>query len=112
MELRFEPQAKPTGVVVVQGRLDLLAAAALKTELQRLVSDGWCRLVVDLEGVPFIDSSGLGGLIGGLKSARVAGGDFRIAMATEQVRYILKVSTLDQVLTPYSTVNEALEGYQ
>lgn len=113
MEYRFDPVGgKPMGVVVLSGRLDLLAAADLKSRIQRLVADGWNQLVVDLGGVGFIDSSGLGALIGGLKAARVAGGDFRIARPAEQIRYILQVSTLDRVLTPYPTVEEALAGYQ
>lgn len=113
MEYRFDARGgKSTGVVVLSGRLDLLAAADLKSRIQRLVADGWSQLVVDLGGVAFIDSSGLGALIGGLKAARVAGGDFRIARPAEQIRYILQVSTLDRVLTPYPTVEEALAGYQ
>jgi anti-anti-sigma factor len=112
LELRFEAHGKAIGVVTLVGRLDLLAAADLKVNLQRLVSEGWNQLVVDLHAVPFIDSSGLGGLIGGLKAARVAGGDFRIARPSEQVRYILQVSTLDRVLTPYATVDDALAGYK
>ena len=59
----------------------------------------------------FIKNAPLGALIGGLKIARVAGGDFRIARPAEQVRYILQVSTLDRVLTPYPTVEDALLGY-
>ena len=112
MEFGFDAHGNSVGVVVLSGRLDLLAAAELKARLQRLVTDGWNRLVVDLHAVPFIDSSGLGALIGGLKAARVAGGDFRIARPGEQVRYILQVSTLDRVLTPFATVEEALAGYK
>lgn len=112
MEYKFESRGpSTTGVIVLSGRLDLLAADELKSRIQHLVADGWCQLVVDLDAVRFIDSSGLGALIGGLKIARVAGGDFRIARPAEQVRYILQVSTLDRVLTPYPTVEEALRGY-
>jgi anti-sigma B factor antagonist len=113
VQFKFDPRGeKSTGVVVLEGRLDLLAAPQLKNQIQRLVSEGWNKLVVDLGSVPFIDSSGLGALIGGLKAARVAGGDFRIARPAEQIRYILQVSSLDRVLTPYSTVEDALAGYQ
>jgi anti-anti-sigma factor len=112
MEFGFDAHGNSTGVVVLSGRLDLLAAAELKARLQRLVADGWSKLVIDLHAVPFIDSSGLGALIGGLKAARVAGGDFRIARPGEQVRYILQVSTLDRVLIPYANVEEALAGYR
>jgi anti-sigma B factor antagonist len=112
MEFVFEAHGDTTGVVVLSGRLDLLVAADMKARLQKLVADGWNRLVVDLHDVPFIDSSGLGAVIAGLKAARVAGGDFRIARPGEQIRHILQVSTLDRVLTPYNTVEEALAGYR
>jgi anti-sigma B factor antagonist len=112
MEFRFDAHGNSIGVITLGGRLDLLAATELKTRLHKIIGDGWTRLVVDLDACPFIDSSGLGALIGGLKAARVAGGDFRIARPADQVRYILQVSTLDRVLTPYSTVDEALAGYR
>lgn len=112
MEYRFEPRAKPVGVFVLNGRLDLLSAAYLKESLQKVVADGWTRLVIDLDGVPFVDSSGLGALIGGLKAARIAGGDLRIARPSEQPKYILQISTLDRVLVAHATLDDALAGYQ
>ncbi len=112
MEYRFESQGKSVGVVVLNGRLDLLSAASFKESIQRAVADGWTRLVIDLEGVVFVDSSGLGALIGGLKAARVAGGDLRIARPADQPKYILQVSTLDRVLVAYPTIDDALAGYQ
>jgi anti-sigma B factor antagonist len=112
VEYRFDPRGgTSTGVVVLSGRLDLLTASDVKNHIQRLVADGWSQLVVDLGGVPYIDSSGLGALIGGLKAARHAGGDFRIARPPEQVRFVLQASTLDRVLVPYPTVEEALAEY-
>lgn len=112
MELAFEAHGNSTGVVVIHGRLDLMTAVELKTRLEGLVDEGWSRLVLDLDGVQFIDSSGLGAMIAGLRAARVAGGDCRIARAGEQIQHILHVSTLDRVLTPYGTVEEALVGYE
>nr|MBA2320824.1 anti-anti-sigma factor [Deltaproteobacteria bacterium] len=44
----------------------------------------------------------------GLKAARLAGGWLRVAQPGEQVRYILHVSTLDRVLVPYPSVDEAI----
>lgn len=112
MEFGFEALSKTTGVVIINGRLDLLSASELKNRLQELVAGGWSRLVLDIDAVPFIDSSGLGAIIAGLKAARVAGGDCRIARPGEQIQHILQVSTLDRVLTPYNTVEEALAGYK
>ena len=106
-------EAQPTGVAVarLRGRLDLLSAAEVKQQLTAAVADGHARLVVDIEGVSFIDSSGLGALIGGLKAARLAGGDLRLARPGEQARVILALTTLDKVLRMYGTVEEALAGY-
>lgn len=111
MEYRFEPRGNAVGVVVLNGRLDLLSATLLKENIRKAVADGWTRLVIDLDGVPFVDSSGLGALISGLKAARVAGGDLRVSRPTEQPKYILHVSTLDRVLVAYATIDEAVAGY-
>ena len=70
-----------SGVVVVRptGRLNMTAARMLREELHAIVESGGTRVVVDLSGIEFIDSSGLGALLSGLKAARQAGGDLRIA---------------------------------
>lgn len=113
MEYRFDARAGgSTGVVELHGRLDLVSAPEVKTRIQDLVADGWHKLVVDLCGVAFIDSSGLGALIGGLRAARIAGGDCRIARAPEHVRHVLEVSKLDRVLVPYASVEAALAEYR
>ena len=111
MEFDVEKRANHVAVVGLGGRLDMLAAVDVKQKLAAVVADGSHRLVIDLEKVSFVDSSGLGALISGLKAARVAGGDLRLARPDKQVRYILEVSTLDRVLRPYATVEEALSGY-
>lgn len=101
-----------TAVAVLGGRLDLLSASDVKRQLQDAVGQGLHRLVVDLHGVPFIDSSGLGALIAVLKATRVAGGDLRIARPGEQVRYVLEISMLDRVLVCHPTVEDALARYE
>ena len=94
-----------------QGRLDLLAAAAVKAAITATVAGGHCRLIVDLAAVTFMDSSGLGALIGGLRAARLAGGDLRLARPTEQIVLLLELTTLDRVLRPYATLAAALASY-
>lgn len=107
MEITSETRGGEIRVVQPSGRLDLLTAAQLKLRLTEEIAAGGRRLVVDLSGVSFIDSSGLGAIIGGLKAARLAGGDLRIAGANKQARVILELTTLDRVLRPYDTVDEA-----
>lgn len=98
-------------VLHATGRLNLTNATDLKAVLASEVADGRSRLVLDLGGVDFIDSSGLGAVISGLKVARQAGGDLKIAAAGEQVRTVLKLTNLDRVLRPHASVEDALSGW-
>jgi len=93
------------------GKFNLVSAPPVKARIDALVAGGKVKIVVDLGGVDFIDSSGLGALIGGLKAARQHGGDVRIACAGEQVRAVLKLTNLDRILSPYPTVEEALHDW-
>jgi anti-sigma B factor antagonist len=110
--MSFEEVDQGTHVVLApQGKFNLVAAPPFKARIDDLVAAGNARLVVDLHAVDFIDSSGLGALIGGLKSARQQGGDLRIAAAGAQVRAVLKLTNLDRILAPYATVEEALHDW-
>lgn len=100
-----------SGVVVIrpEGRLNMMASPALREQLHALIRDGSTRLVVDLSAVEFIDSSGLGALISGLKVARQAGGDLRIAAPCEQVTAVLELTNLNRVLKPFAAVDDAFD---
>lgn len=106
-------ERKAEGLVVLapQGRFDMVSAPAVKARIDELAVGGDVRIVIDLQGVGFMDSSGLGALIGGLKTARQAGGDVRIAHPGEQVRAVLRLTNLDRILAPYDTVDEASRGW-
>jgi anti-anti-sigma factor len=112
MQFMWNPHAAGIALVHLSERLDLLSAAEVKQRLTDLIAQGYTRLVVNLAQVSFIDSSGLGALISGLKAARVAGGDIRIAHPTEQVQSLLQLTALHKVLRPYETVDDALAAYQ
>ena len=107
MNITTTELADGVAVVAVDGRLNVVTAPAMKREVQRLVQQGDVKLAVDLSAVEFIDSSGLGALMGGLKAARTAGGDLRIAGATEQVVSVLRLTNLDKVLRVYDDPQSA-----
>ena len=110
--MSFEEVDSDTHVLLTpEGKFNLVAAPPLKARIDDLVDAGKTRLVIDLGAVDFIDSSGLGVLIGGLKVARQHGGDLRIATAGIQVLAVLKLTNLDRILTPYPTVEEALRDW-
>lgn len=97
------------GVVTPHGRLNMVSARRLKEILTDLVARGTHRIVVDLGETSFVDSSGLGALIGGLKSARQAGGDLRIARVAPAVFAVFELTNLDRVLRPRETVEDAFD---
>ena len=97
------------GVVRPEGRLNMVAARQLKASLTDLVQAGTYRIVVDLEATTFIDSSGLGALIGGVKSTRQMGGDLRIARPTESVTAVLDLTNLSRILRPREDVAGAFD---
>ncbi len=97
-------------VIRPEGRLTATTVPQLRKAVDELVAGGSPRIVVDLGATEFVDSSGLGALIGGLKAARLAGGDLRIAAMTEPVRKVLKLTNLDRVLRDHPTVEAAFDG--
>ncbi|MFC8042899.1 STAS domain-containing protein [Nocardia sp. NPDC057353] len=108
---RFPTRTADSGAVVVrpEGRLDMVAAPDLRKTLHALADGSAPRVVVDLGGTEFIDSSGLGALISGLKAARQAGGDLRIAAPSTQVRTVLALTKLDRVLRSYPSADTAFD---
>lgn len=103
-------KADSYAVVKPEGRLTAPSVPQLRTAVDDLVGAGSARIVVDLSATEFIDSSGLGALIGGLKAARIAGGDLRIAGVTEPVRRVLKLTNLDRVLAEHPTAESAFDA--
>ena len=108
MEMSVEHLAGGVAVVRPSGRMDLLSSALVKQTFATEIAGGHGKLIVDLSAVTFVDSSGLGALVGGLKTARAGGGDLRIACVPELTRVVLELTTLDRVLKPFPTVEEAL----
>ncbi len=102
-----------TGITVVapSGRLDVAGAPALKAAIGDAVKSGPSRLVIDMEGVSFVDSTGLGSVIAALKMVRGSKGDLRLAAPNQQVRVVLELTTLDRVFAYYPTVEDALTDF-
>lgn len=97
-------------VVRLEGRLTSPFVAQFRNAVDALVEAGDVRVAVDLSATEFIDSSGLGALVGGLKSTRLAGGDLRISGATEPVRRVFKLTNLDRVLRDYPSPETAFDA--
>lgn len=91
------------------GKLNMVNAGALREEIAVQIAAGHNKIAVDMSGINFMDSSGLGALINGLKSTRQVGGDLRIAAPVEQVQQVLKLTNLDRVIQTYPNVEKAFD---
>ncbi len=100
-------QAGKHAVAEVTGELDVYTAPALEELLGDLVDAGKVDIVVDLTGVTFMDSTGLGLLIKVLKWTREHDGSLRIVANTEKVLKVFRVTGLESVLSIFPTRDEA-----
>jgi anti-sigma B factor antagonist len=113
LSLEVQSRQADNGVTVVAptGRLDVAGAPTLKDAISEALKNGQPRVVIDMEGISFVDSTGLGSVIAALKQIRSSQGDLRLAAPNQQVRVVLELTTLDRVFPYYSTVEEALTGF-
>jgi anti-sigma B factor antagonist len=97
-------------VVSVFGEVDVATAPELKERLTGLVNDGRVKLVLDLSGVDFLDSTGLGMIVSALKRARTHDGDLRIVCTESRITRLFEITGLDKALTVWPTVDAAVAG--
>jgi anti-sigma B factor antagonist len=95
-------------VVDVTGEIDVYTAPTLRERLTALVDAGHTDLVVNLTDVRFMDSTGLGLLVGVLKRVRGVDGRLQLVIDSERLLKVFRVTALTQVFTIRETVDEAL----
>lgn len=98
-------------VVEVSGDLDVYSAPRLHVVLTDQYRTGQRLVIVDMSGLDFMDSSGLGVLIGGMKRARAAGGALVLAAAPEKVLRVLRITGVARVLPVFETLPEAFAHF-
>lgn len=95
-------------VVRVSGEVDMTTAPRLREVVIGVVTGGQPQVIVDLEAVDFLDSTGLGVLVGLLKRTRSQGGDLRLVSTRSALRKVLELTGLEQALPLAATVDAAL----
>lgn len=86
-------------VLRVEGEVDVYTAPALRDELYRVIDEGAARVTVDLAGMEFIDSSGLGVFVGALKRVRERSSELELRGVQPSTRKVLEITGLIQVFT-------------
>ena len=109
MELKLGHSRKDgIEIVTVEGEIDIYTAPRLRELLTGLVSRGSYQLVVNLDKVGFLDSTGLGVLVGGLKRARAHDGSLDLVCTQQRILKLLKITGLTEVFGIYQTVDQAI----
>ncbi|MCO5310553.1 MAG: STAS domain-containing protein [Austwickia sp.] len=101
-------QERGIWVVTAVGDVDVSNAAKLRDALDRVLADGESRLVVDLRGVSFMDSTGLGILVGRLKVVRARRGSMRLVCVAPRMLRVLDITGLDTVFPLHESLADAV----
>jgi anti-sigma B factor antagonist len=94
------------------GDLDVYTVGSLRDAIGKMIEEETPRVVVNLDGVPFMDSSGLGALMGGVRRLREAGGDLAIACTREQHLKLFDITGFGEGVSIAPTVEEAAKGFR
>ena len=95
-------------IIEVGGEIDVYTAPKLRDRISELVADGNYHLIVDLEKVDFLDSTGLGVLVGGLKKLRTFDGSMQLICTQDRLLKIFRITQLAKVFAIYDSQAAAL----
>ena len=96
-------------ILAVAGEVDIHTTPQLRAKLMELVhEEEVLNIIVDLRAVSFIDSTGLGALIGGLKRTRLRGGYLELIVTRSSTLKIFEITGLADVFVIYSSTSDAL----
>ena len=106
--LTIHQDQTPEGYTVCRpvGELDAFTVSQFRQALAEMASSK--RLLIDMSGVPFVDSAGLGALIGGIRRARELGGDVAVACNRPTLVRLLRTTGFDRIVTVTETIEEAI----
>ncbi|TCI96871.1 MULTISPECIES: STAS domain-containing protein [Aeromicrobium] len=112
MELSLTSRAEgPFEVLAVGGEIDVYTAPKLREAIVAAVDAGRTRLIIDVEQVDFLDSTGLGVLVGALKRVRGEGGSLDIVCTHERILKIFSITGLDKVFGLHDSVPAAVSSH-
>lgn len=98
-------------MVEVSGEVDVYTAPRLREAVVSAIDGGSLRLVVDVDKVEFLDSTGVGVLVGALKKVRSGGGTLDIVCTQPRLLKIFEITGLDKVFGLHATVDDAVRSH-
>lgn len=98
---------EPFEIIEVGGEIDVMTAPRLREAVIDAVNRGRMRLIIDVERVDFLDSTGLGVLVGALKRVRADGGSLDIVCTHERILKIFEITGLDKVFGLHENIAQA-----
>jgi len=110
MEIRQET-INHVAVLSLEGRLDASSARDIKEKVSSLSRENRVNLVIDMAGVDFIDSSGLGSLVSSLRTVNKLGGDIKISALQDQVRAVFELTRLHRIFGIYDDSTAAAMSF-
>lgn len=84
-------------------------AQHINDKIHQIIDKGIKNIVIDLKGVHYMNSTGIGILISSYTTVKNCGGDLKLASMDNKIQGVLSITKLNQVLNDYTTVDEALE---
>lgn len=101
---------EPFVVLTITGDLEMSSVPGFRQAVIEALADGDRHIIVDFGGTDFIDSTGLGALIGALKRVRVLEGSLQIVCPQERLQELFELTDLHKVFTLHETVAEVVEA--
>jgi anti-sigma B factor antagonist len=95
-------------IIAVGGEIDVYTAPKLRDKITELVADGTYDIIVDMESVEFLDSTGLGVLVGGLKKVRAHDGSLQLICTQDRLLKIFRITGLAKVFVIHDSADGAL----
>jgi len=110
MDISHETLDANIVVIRLNGRLDAKSSTHVKETLEKLLQEEQFKIIVDMQGVSFIDSSGLAALVSGLRSARERKGDIVLSGVQSQAQTVFRLTMLDRVFAIHPTFEQAKQS--
>ena len=99
-------------IISCKGRMDAGTSSKFKEHLKNLIDEGFSRLVIDMEHVDFLDSSGLGTLVACLRRVKEKNGDIKISGLRPEVRSIFDMTRVSRLFDIYPDVTSACKAFK